>query len=168
MNFEEWQETERAALRVIGRFAALGVKAPTGLRSRASGDNMSTLERVVYLKDRARAMDAAFWDDDGSAIQPIPVRDKFSSLPKNVQNLAARHAELRSDLVYTDNSPELIARVKEQIHDVESELSALGYRWDKKLGYVRHDPRNLRATDAHPGSDLEYYNRCAAESTRLA
>ena len=63
MNFEDWQEMENAALNVIDTFAAAGVRVPT-----SHGTALTSIDRVVYLKGRARAMDAAVGD-----ILPVPV-----------------------------------------------------------------------------------------------
>lgn len=125
---------------------------------------MSDRERAkVYPSNRVQAMDAAPQAD--SEILPIPElpRESFANLPKEVRNLAARHAEQR-DARLQASSAGARARAERRMAELEREIERLGYCWDKDAGFKR----KVRAADTHPQSDLDFYTRCAAESTRLA
>ena len=50
MNFEEWLNLENAALKVIEDFGVAGIRVEAG--------EMSSVQRVAALREKARAMDA--------------------------------------------------------------------------------------------------------------
>ena len=122
MNFEEWLNLENAALKVIEDFGVAGIRVEAG--------EMSSVQRVAALREKARAMDAR---PDDPVLEPDDER-------RAVQ-LSGHGAD-------------------DEDEDME-QLLALLRRYRRRSRSAARDARP-------PQSDLDFYTRCAAESTRLA
>jgi hypothetical protein len=61
MNYDEWKLMNARAMRVIDEYAAAGICVPSGRRN---AEALTTLQRVDYLQNRARATDAAPEDEE--------------------------------------------------------------------------------------------------------
>jgi anti-sigma28 factor (negative regulator of flagellin synthesis) len=133
MDFETWQKMETAALKVIGDFAAAGIRVTA---TTSNGDSMTTLERVGYLKNKSRATDARPTRDSADAILPVSVDGEADEAVK----------AQRMDHAIRAIRTRRIAQLKTKIAG----------------------SRGLRATDAGPQSDMDFYTQCAAECTRLS
>lgn len=166
MNFQEWQKLENDALKVIDDFAAAGLRVPA---SASHGEALSTLERAAYLGNRARAMDAA--PRTGRPVRPVPPLRPQQQVP-------SRKATGLFDALRAFRGPCSVAPVPDSADPVlapDDERRAVQLSGDSaedegmdELRALATKCRRRSARDTRPVSDLEFYQRCAAATTRLS
>jgi hypothetical protein len=163
MDFEDWKQLNNAALGVIDDFAAAGIRIPPG------GPD-STLARLAQLQNRARAMDAGLDDEllyrvmRNGRIVHGPA--SLSRCRRYVGDQAAQHNpawKIVKCQEYGQHFPVSIPRSSAE--DVVLPVPVLR---NPRASEPAITGRHSRAVDAQPQSDLEFYQRCAAECLRLA
>lgn len=160
MDFEEWKKLNSAAVKVIDDYAAAGIRIPPG-------GPESTLARVALLQNRARAMDSAL---DDELLYRVMRNGRIVHGPASLsrcRRFVGDRADPRMKVVkcreYGQPFPLNIPRGSAE--DVVLPVPELR---NSRASEPAITGRHSRAADAQPQSDLEFYQRCAAECLRLA